>query len=157
MRIVCLLVFFFACSTIAVAQTDSITARIVLIGDAGQFTNGHHPVVDAVKELIPMDTKTTVLYLGDNLYKSGLPDEAYSYYMAARSVLDTQLSVADNSPSKIYMIPGNHDWENGKPNGYETIMREQSYVNQLGKKNVQFLPENGCPGPIEVSISPDIT
>jgi hypothetical protein len=139
------------------SQTDTIAARIILIGDAGEFTNGHHPVVDAVRRLIPMDAKTTVLYLGDNLYRAGLPDEQYSYYMASRSVLDTELSIADNTPAKIYMIPGNHDWENGGRNGWETVIREQLYVDQLGKKNVEFYPKNGCPGPVEVSLTPDIT
>jgi len=37
------------------AQEDTITQRIVLIGDAGQLTNGRHPVVDAVRKYIPLD------------------------------------------------------------------------------------------------------
>src|SRR5438045_7524801 len=138
------------------AQKDTIDARIILIGDAGQLTNGHHPVVDAVKQLIPMDAKTTVLYLGDNLYKAGLPDEQYSYYMASRSVLDTQLSIADNTPAKIYMIPGNHDWENGGRTGWETVIREQQYVDQLGKEHVNFYPKDGCHGHVEFSLIDDV-
>src|SRR5215469_3880019 len=157
MKIFWTLIFILIIDKIVQAQKDTIAARIVLIGDAGQFTNGHHPVVDAVKQLVPMDTNTTILYLGDNLYREGLPDEGYSYYMASRSVIDTQLSVADNTPAKIYMIPGNHDWENGKSTGWETVMREQAYVDQLGKKNVQYYPKGGCPGPVEVSITPDVT
>ncbi|HEV8284820.1 MAG TPA: BamA/TamA family outer membrane protein [Chitinophagaceae bacterium] len=156
MKTFCFLAFLFCLSTSTTQAQDTIAARIVLIGDAGELTNGHHPVVDAVKQLIPMDAKTTVLYLGDNLYRSGLPDEQYSYYMASRNVLDSELSIADNTPAKIYMIPGNHDWENGSRNGWETVIREQLYVDQLGKKNVKFYPENGCPGPVEVSLSPDV-
>src|SRR6266487_1618000 len=151
-----LFILVFVCTSTQ-AQKDTIQARIVLIGDAGELTNAHHPVVDAVRQLIPLDTKTTILYLGDNLYKAGLPDEQYSYYMASRSVLDTELSIADNTPAKIYMIPGNHDWENGGRNGWETVIREQLYVDQLGKKNVKYYPENGCPGTVEVSLTPDVT
>ncbi|HEY0432752.1 MAG TPA: metallophosphoesterase, partial [Chitinophagaceae bacterium] len=155
MRTIVTFLFVFA-SLMACAQKDTITARVVLIGDAGQFTNGHHPVVDAVKRQIPMDAHTTILYLGDNLYNSGLPDEQYSYYMTSKSVLDTQLSVADHTPAKIYMIPGNHDWENGKRTGWSTVIREQQYVDALGKKNVKYYPEGGCPGPVEVSLTPDV-
>jgi predicted MPP superfamily phosphohydrolase len=157
MRTFCFLSILFCIYLPAAAQKDTIDARIILIGDAGQFTNGHHPVVDAVKQLIPLDKKTTIIYLGDNLYSSGLPDEQYSYYQEARSVLDTQLSIADNTPAKIYMIPGNHDWENGKPSGWETVMREQRYVDALGKENVMFYPKDGCPGPVDVSLSDDVT
>lgn len=95
--------------------------------------------------------KTTILYLGDNLYKHGLPDPQYTaYYDRAKAVLDTQLFIADNTPAKVFMIPGNHDWENGSRNGYDAIVRQQLYVDFLGKQNVKFYPEDGCPGPVEV-------
>lgn len=138
------------------AQEDTISQRIVLIGDAGQLTNGKHPVVDAVRRLIPLDKKTTVLFLGDNLYKNGLPDDQNAaYYNQAKAVLDSQLSVADGTPSKVYMIPGNHDWENGSRGGYDAIIRQQLYVDFLGKPNVKYYPEDGCPGPVEVILGKD--
>ncbi|MEQ1675272.1 MAG: BamA/TamA family outer membrane protein [Chitinophagaceae bacterium] len=139
------------------AQEDTITQRIVLIGDAGQLTNGRHPVVDAVRKYIPLDKRTTVLFLGDNLYKNGLPDDAYkSSFETAKAILDSQLSVADGTPSKVYMIPGNHDWENGGRGGFDAIIRQQLYVDFLGKPNVKYYPEDGCPGPVEVIIDSNV-
>lgn len=135
---------------------DTISQRIVLIGDAGQLTNGRHPVVDAVRSTIPMDKKTTILFLGDNLYKEGLPDDQNAeYYNKARAVLDSQLSVADGTPAKVYMIPGNHDWENGSRNGFDAIIRQQLYVDFIGKPNVKYYPEDGCPGPVELLLGKD--
>ncbi len=139
------------------AQEDTIIQRIVLIGDAGQLTNGIHPVVDAVRNNIKLDKKTTVVYLGDNLYKVGLPDDQSAAYKASRAVLDSQLSVADGTGAKVYMIPGNHDWDNGRRAGYDAIIRQQLYVDFINKRNVKFLPEDGCPGPVEVSLSNDVT
>jgi hypothetical protein len=139
------------------AHEDTIAQRIVLIGDAGQLTNGIHPIVDAVRNNITLDKKTTVFFLGDNLYKQGLPDDQVEDYATARAVLDSQLSVADGKPTKVYMIPGNHDWQNGARGGYAAIIRQQLYVDFLRKPNVKYFPEDGCPGPIEISIGPDIT
>ncbi|HJS54589.1 MAG TPA: BamA/TamA family outer membrane protein, partial [Chitinophagaceae bacterium] len=139
------------------AQIDTISQRIVLVGDAGELTNGKHPVVEAIKQYIKLDKKTTVLYLGDNLYDTGLPDEESLTYQAAKAVLDSQLSVAENSQSRVLMIPGNHDWKNGGRDGYASIIREQLYVDLLNKPNVQFYPKDGCPGPIEVSLGSDVT
>ena len=138
-------------------QTDTISQRIILIGDAGKLTDGRHPVVDAVKRSIPFDKKTTVLFLGDNLYEKGLPGEEFTTYKSYRSVLDSQVSIADGTPAKVYMIPGNHDWENGSRNGFTTIVREQQYVDFLLKDNVKFLPEDGCPGPIAINLGNDVT
>ncbi|MBL0335971.1 MAG: metallophosphoesterase [Chitinophagaceae bacterium] len=156
-KIALLSVFLILIQFSAEAQGDTISQRIVLIGDAGQLTDGRHPVVDAVRNLIPLDKKTTILFLGDNIYKNGLPDNQSGNYVQARAVLDSQLSVADGTPSKVFMIPGNHDWENGKRTGFDAIIREQVYVDYLGKPNVKFFPEDGCPGPVEVTIGNDIT
>lgn len=135
---------------------DSIAYRIVLIGDAGELTNGLHPVARAVKKNIPMDARTTIVYLGDNLYSTGLPDIEDITYQQAKAVLDSQLSIADGTPAKIYMIPGNHDWQNGGRNGYDAVIREQIYVDILNRNNVKFYPEGGCPGPEEKSLGPDV-
>lgn len=145
----------FALHALAVAQ-DSIQARIVLIGDAGQLTKGKHPVVAAVRNTIPMDKKTTVIFLGDNLYKTGLPDNTLPTYEMAKAPLDSQISIADGGKSKVYFIPGNHDWANGGTNGFESILRLQSYIDYLGNNNVQVFPRDGCPGPEEVNITDDI-
>ena len=140
------------------AQKDTILQRIVLIGDGGSLTNGRHPVRDAVKKLIPFDKRTTVLFLGDNIYPAGLQDEELYNYDDGKAALDTQLAIADYSDARVFMIPGNHDWDDAKRSGYDGVIREQIYVDYYsGKKNVSFLPKEGCPGPVEVPIGDDIT
>ena len=155
-RILIVTWILFLAGTSAKAQLDTISSRIVLIGDAGELTKGRHPVADAVRRNIKLDAKTMVLYLGDNLYRVGLPDDAFIGYQQAKSVLDSQLSVVDNTPARVIMIPGNHDWNNGGKDGYNSVVRQQYYVDLLGKTNVKYYPENGCPGPVEVSINDDV-
>jgi DNA repair exonuclease SbcCD nuclease subunit len=139
------------------AQTDdSVTARIILIGDAGALVNGKHPVASAVKHYLHPDKKTTIVYLGDNLYQFGLPDEGNRNYVVSRTVLDSQMNVAANTPAHVYMIPGNHDWANGRTYGWETLLRQEAYVNLMKDKNVEFVPKEGCPGPVEVPIGNDV-
>ncbi len=138
-------------------QEDTIIQRIILIGDAGELTLGKHPVVDAVRDNIKLDQKTTIIYLGDNLYKVGLPNDQSANYATSRAILDSQLSIARNTPAKVYMIPGNHDWESGGRGGLDAIIRQQLYVDFLRIPNVKYFPEDGCPGPIEVSLGNDIT
>ena len=43
--------------TVQTTQTDTISQRIVLIGDGGELTNGRHPVVEAIKQFIRLDKK----------------------------------------------------------------------------------------------------
>ncbi|MBC7534299.1 MAG: metallophosphoesterase [Ferruginibacter sp.] len=154
-RFILTLSFFLSGFTFLFAQ-DSIQATIVLIGDAGQLTKGHHPVVNAVKQHIPLNEKTTVVYLGDNLYKTGLPDNSLPTYAIAKAPLDSQINIGGKSKAHVYFVPGNHDWANGGTNGYQSILRVQSYIDLLANENVKMFPRDGCPGPVEVKINDDI-
>lgn len=146
---------FFLLHTVVHAQ-DTLQARIILIGDAGQLTNGKHPVVNSVKKNIRLNEKTTIIYLGDNLYKTGLPDNSLPTFDIAKAPLDTQINIAGKSKAKVYFVPGNHDWAVGSSNGWESILREQSYIDYLGNENVKMYPRDGCPGPVEARITDDV-
>ncbi|MBP1652715.1 MAG: metallophosphoesterase, partial [Bacteroidetes bacterium] len=143
---------------VAQAQ-DTLARRIILIGDAGELhQDGHNPVIDAVKSRFDLqDARNTVLYLGDNVYPYGMPDPTSSRYPLSKEILDYQVNLVRNTNTQAIFIPGNHDWEKSKPNGWQTIINEQLYVDSLNLPNVNFLPKDGCPGPIEVSLDKNIT
>ncbi len=137
-------------------SSDSITQRIVVIGDAGALVRGKAPVMEAARRTVPFDAKTTVVYTGDNLYRHGLPDEITAGYAGYRAVLDSQIAIADGTPSNVIFIPGNHDWMNGQPGGFDAVVRQQRYVDASRGGKVKFLPKDGCPGPEEISIGDNV-
>ena len=140
------------------AQTpDSLQQRIILIGDGGELASGRQPVIWGIRNTIPFDKKTTIVFLGDNLYQYGLPDESVIGYRERKAPLDSQIIIANGTDAKVYFMPGNHDWNNGDPGGWEGIMREQQYIDAFGSKNVDFEPKDGCPGPFVKELTPDIT
>ena len=151
------LLLFLQYGAIAQLTDDTLQARIILIGDAGEFNSrGQHPVIHSVKQHYTFDKKTTVLYLGDNLYRAGLPDEQNFNYSKVRAVLDTQVNIARGSGAKVYFIPGNHDWAEYGPDGWTAVKRQQYYIEYLGDNNVTFYPGDGCPGPVLVNVTPEV-
>ncbi len=139
------------------AQSDSIQARIVLIGDAGELNFGREPVVDAARDLIPMKENTFVLYVGDNLYNYGLPDEIMPGYQTLKSILDSQINIAKGTKAKVIFIPGNHDWSNAAANGAEIVKTTGNvYKYPQGYQMYIFILSDGCPGPVEYDINKDI-
>ena len=137
-------------------DSDTLQARILLIGDAGALTKGRPSVLTSIKKYFPLDSKTTVVFLGDNLYSTGLPDETFSGYSKIKAALDSQINLIKGTPAKAFMIPGNHDWANGASEGYGNVTRQQQYVDRHANTNMSFQPKDGCPGPIEVSVSKDV-
>ena len=156
MRSLVLVIVLLAGSVAGLAQVDSVKKRIVLVGDAGALIKGQASVLESIRKKIKLDKNTVVVFLGDNLYDAGLPSETYYRYSDIKAALDSQINLLRGTAAKGYMIPGNHDWENGGARGYEAITRQQNYVDQFGEGKIEFYPKGGCPGPVEVAIGDDV-
>ncbi|MFM9911110.1 MAG: BamA/TamA family outer membrane protein [Chitinophagaceae bacterium] len=152
-RQVYLIIFLCVIGLCLKAQPDSILHRVWLIGDAGKLKNGTNPQLEFLKKLNLVDNKSTVLFLGDNIYPVGLPDSQSRQYAKKKQVLDQQVSVVKNTAAKAFFIPGNHDWLQGRSKGWQQLQHQYGYITSLQLPNVQFLPENGCPGPVEIALN----
>ena len=137
----------------ASGQTDRVIQRMFLVGDAGEFKGGHHPVCDWLKQHIDWnDTSNVLVYLGDNVYPKGIPPEGSSSRDEAMRILDYQVSVVQGKKAKAYFVPGNHDWKQGKPGGWDQVKNQDDYLESLELPNVEMLPHDGCPGPVAVTV-----
>jgi len=156
MRKYFLILLFFSLAKISRSQDDdSIEARIVLIGDAGKLDFGRQPVVDAERNLIPLDKKTTILYLGDNNYE-GVSKDFLPQYQTSKAIIDSEINIAKGTKSNVIFIPGNHDWTAGGGDHLANLKREERYISAVGGDNVHYFPAGGCPGPVEYDISKDV-
>lgn len=123
-----------------------------LIGDAGNSPIGTKST--ALKafesEVIKASKNSTAIFLGDNIYPSGLPDKKDKAYEFAAHQLDVQTDAVSKFKGQSIFIPGNHDWYNG----LEGLKNQEKYIEKKLGSNT-FLPENGCPIK-KVKISDDI-
>ena len=156
MKFLFFVIAFLPACLIGRAQRDSVQTRVILIGDAGSLIKEKASVLDAIRNTVKLDKKTVVVYLGDNLYDAGLPGETFNRYSEIKAALDSEINLVKNTPARGYMIPGNHDWENGRPRGYEAVVRQQIYVDQFSGGKIEFYPKGGCPGPAEVELDDNV-
>ena len=139
-----------------------VVHRTYMIGDAGGFNDKEKKqnfVFNHVKERIANDSaEKSVVFLGDNIYNKGLGEKGSADYERERMILQAHLDVAEGNDSKMYFIPGNHDWNNNSPGGLAAIQRQEEYVkeNRISKHRVKFYPKNGCGDPEVVKISKDL-
>jgi hypothetical protein len=131
-----LLLFFFFIVTRCVAQVDSISQRVFLIGDAGELVGNTHPVVDWLKRNVNWDDeKNVAVYLGDNIYPYGLPMEGEGDYVGAKKVIDYQIDLVKGKKGRAFFVMGNHDWKNGKLSGWQQAMNQEILI-PLSKKTL---------------------
>jgi hypothetical protein len=158
-----LLLLVSACATLKIQIADDqnfeekkdsskLVHSFYLIGDAGNSTlTKDSPGLVYLREKIKgASKKSTLLFLGDNVYEAGIPKRKSKKYPLAKRRIKAQTKVAEKFKGKTIFIPGNHDWYNG----LEGLQREEELVKKsLGKNS--FFPESGCPL-AQVDISKNI-
>ncbi len=115
-----------------------------LLGDAGKSpVGGYSKGLTAYQKAIKnVDTKNDyTIFLGDNIYPSGLPSEDHESYDKAKFQIQTQVNAVKDFKGKVLFIPGNHDWYS---NGLKGLKNEEKFIEDALGKNT-FQPENGCP------------
>ncbi|MBD2768544.1 metallophosphoesterase [Hymenobacter sp. BT664] len=149
-------------------DSTRIRYTVFLIGDVGNpipREKGGEPSLNFLrKKILEAGAKSTTIYLGDNVYEYGMPEEgAYDRQESERRLRD-QIDVLRGYPGEKYMIPGNHDWKQGLRGGLEQVLREQRYAEYyLASDSAAFsytgdfiTPSNGCPGPYEIRLQDDL-
>ena len=144
----------------AIAPDPAPYYSVYLIGDAGEDTLPG-ATLRQLGAMLEKDPQSAVVFLGDNVYPHGLdPQDGSAASRISAKKLSTQFSVLGNYYGKTYMIPGNHDWKNGRWQGLEYIKREGAFVNDYLKNNTPvankvdggFYPKQGLPGPCSVLV-----
>ncbi len=130
---------------------------VYLIGDAGHPFEDAGAVFNLLKKQVESDAKkSTVVFLGDNIYPGGMPDKGEKGRKEAEAILDEQLAFLEKLNIDLYFIPGNHDWDRGGKDGISTVRNEEKYIQENFRGGNIFLPSRGCPGPKKVKIGKDL-
>jgi hypothetical protein len=156
---------------------DDIVARVLFIGDAGEPNPKGEPALEALTyQVNQIPKRTTVVFLGDNIYERGMPEPAptpdaveeaavkaadvlvsdiFQTRQEAERIINAQIDVVRGNGARAIFVPGNHDWDQSNPGGFKRILALDAYlklVRERDKVDVSLLPAGGCPGPVSVPI-----
>ena len=129
--------------------------RLLLIGDAGDPSLiEKEPVLETLqKKASELPGITSILFLGDNIYPDGLHEEGHDERQTSERKLLEQVKVIEESSTKGFFIPGNHDWDHNGEAGWGKILSQVRFFDSLKLKQVSFIPKGGCPGPEVVDLN----
>lgn len=152
-----LLLLFYSCAThkaqygkdASAVDTENATDTIkiahtfYLVGDAG---NADEKQAQQTLELLHQklkkaSKKSTLLFLGDNIYPKGFPsDNNAAEKTLAETKLTNQLELTKGFKGKTIVIPGNHDWYSG----IKGLELQADFVNKYLNDKKAFLPRKSC-------------
>lgn len=130
---------------------SEIGYRVLLIGDAGEPQHSK-PVLERLQQWAALaPDRTVIVFLGDNIYPSGMPVGNHPNRPDAERRIMAQIEAVRNSGARGVFIPGNHDWTRaGGTTGRAAIQRQADFVNAQLSSQSSFLPPNGCADPAVV-------
>ncbi len=134
---------------------DSIKHRLILIGDAGEINPAQKKIISEAARFVIKD-KTTTLFLGDNVYPSGLGLPKSSDEKQTKEILQSQFVPLRKEGSSVYFLTGNHDWDKFGKNGLEKIKYFSSYINEQKDTLLKVVPQNGCPDPVAIQLTKNL-
>jgi hypothetical protein len=143
------------------ASLDSLPQPIhsvFLIGDCGKPSAENEPVLELLGRMTQQAGKnSTVVFLGDNAYDAGLPEQGHPDRPEMERRLLAQTKSVAESPCSRFMIPGNHDWDLMRPGGWNAVKRQEEFVEGSWAHGNTFRPDGGCPGPSVARLAPGLT
>ncbi|HMG08084.1 MAG TPA: metallophosphoesterase, partial [Mucilaginibacter sp.] len=135
---------------------DSVRYRVILIGDAGEMDMQQSAVLKHAANNI-IQNKTTVMYLGDNIYPHGMGLPGSPEEEVTKKILQSQYLPMRAKGAPVYFVPGNHDWDKMGPQGLAKIKRQWQYLNEQQDSLLKMVPANGCGDPVEINLNNNLT
>ena len=132
-----------------------VATSVFLVGDAGAAGPGDRVLAELVRQARLAPPQSTVVFLGDNVYPRGIPEDTAAGFPEARRRLLAQAAVADSSGLRVIFVPGNHDWDRQREPGWAQIQRQGRLLHDYAadrKVAVELQPAGGCPGPVVTDL-----
>ncbi|MBB6610106.1 metallophosphoesterase [Pontibacter sp. Tf4] len=128
---------------------------LAMLGDVGAVaTNGSDPVLTYFERWQQENAEAGMaVFLGDNLYPVGLPPEGHRHRAMAETRLQTILNQLQQYNTRCTFLSGNHDWNKGRPDGYQYMLRQEKYIVEALQNPESYLPAHGCPGPVAIQLT----
>ena len=98
------LFFFFLFTAAFTKAQDSVKYRVIFIGDAGEMNIAQRESLkNASKHVI--SGKTTVMYLGDNIYPKGMGLPGSKEEETTKQILQSQFQPMRQMGAAVYFVP----------------------------------------------------
>lgn len=161
---------------VAAPALSAVDHRLILIGDAGDADPDGERALGLLEQRVRiLPARTTVVFLGDNVYETGMPEPTPLEGTTAEAVLDevlltlfesrrdaerrlkAQVKAVRVPGARAVFIPGNHDWGQPGIDGWKRVLAQQAFIEDMRKSvadeaDVTMLPRDGCPGPMGVNL-----
>jgi len=137
---------------------QGLNYSILFFGGADKTPENMAPAMSTLLEQLKATNNGSLILLGNNGAKRGLTDSTHNKIrQKTETLLRKKLDMLSAFNGDIYIVPGNHDWDDGGKQGFKRVSLLEEYVEGLlDREQDVVVPSNACPGPYEVHVRDDL-
>lgn len=154
---------------VTLPDSQEVAGVVFLVGDAGEADVTTSPLLTRLRNEVERwsgavggDSSVAVLFLGDNVYPSGIHDPGEGAFTRDTARLAAQVwtvggPVARTAGTRGVFVPGNHDWGNLQGEaGLARLRNMEGLLASMAERgpHVSLRPRAGRPGPSVVDVGP---
>ena len=147
--LVCWLIIFQPSPTTTLAQNTSFH-RVFILGNTTELPLDHRFNSYLKSILQSSNMPATVINNGD------FSDGMSNFHMDSLKLVQQISLVKGLDNANLIFIPGDRDWADSGPGGWDYVQRLERMVKSMDVPNVFWAIKKGCPGPKEIPLSRDI-
>lgn len=129
---------------------SSISHRILTLGNSADLPLNHQFYQSLNSEVSNTITPTTIIINGD------FTDGNQKFSQDSLKLVQLMATVKNLDHATMILIPGDRDWTDSGPNGWQYVRKLEKFVENLGQPNVFWSIKKGCPGPKEFSLNENL-
>jgi hypothetical protein len=148
------IIIIVACSQVYSQVEDQIIHRVFLTANTTDISSNSN-FIPAVKQLLLEKNESWSFILNGDLVSGKISDKNEHKVNDNLKNLFAMFSEIDKG--RIIVIPGDRDWADSGPDGWKNVRKLQKLVKDLNVSNLEWTLKKGCPGPVLINLTPDIT
>ena len=152
----CFVLIFLLPPAIFAQESNDEKHQVFLIGNTGNFDPNDPHIQLLRSKLNTSDKHSSLIFLGDLVAPAGMPGVDHKKRSLAEKQIKEQLLLGDSFKGDMYVIPGDRDWDKGRPDGWSKIRYMDDYIEEYLDDEEVFFPKQGHPGPVEIKLEKDI-
>lgn len=142
-----------------VAQNDPVIRSVYLIGNTGTDTIPSEAMQLLAFECFD-DSLAAVVMLGDNVFNAGNYEDSVSERARiASKKLEAQFEMFVGFNGYFFLVPGEHDWANGRRRGKSAVQAQERTSNNWFAQSIVrnktegvYMPGKALPGPVSLDL-----
>ncbi len=136
-----------------IAENIKIKHSVFVLGNTYNCDK-NSPLLETLKNHLSISSKnSSVLFTGNNINKA--ISNTKNKDAKSPEIID-QLDIFKDYNGNIFFIPGYFDWAKGKKEGVDDVRNQEVFIENHLKKGNIYLPNNACPGPVEIDLGNNI-